>query len=967
MLKQFKENAIMLFSNRLFLLCSIFGILFLILVGRLFKLQIVDGQEHLDNFVLTTKKVITTQGARGDIYDCNGNLLAYNKLAYTVVMENSDQFEKMAKKNDTSENYEKNKMIHTLIGILENNGDEIINEFPIVATKSGKLKYTVDGSARTRFLKDVYSIVKVENFEGEQRTKAEKLLNAGADEVFHFLSTGEGGLTNVGKMFDIDASYEVEDALKIMAVRYSVYMNRYSQMNPVTVASDVSEESLIAIKENPDLFPGITVETDSIRVYNDSKYFAHIIGYTGVVSSTEMEEMNAGLEKSDPDYYDTTDIIGKTGIEQRMEAYLKGEKGTQEVYVDNLGKILQVASSTEAKSGNSITLTIDSELQKYCYDVLERRIAGIILTKLTSAKEGGSNKLIPMNDVYFALIDNNVIDIDVLSLNSATSHEKTVYSLYEEKKDQVIKRVAAQLKNGSKQSSLSEEMQEYMLFVYSMLSEQGVLNSNVINTEDETYLNWKNDRISLEVFLRYAINKEWIDISELNMDSAYYDTKEMYEALVEYISNALDSQTEFDKLLYKYMIKSEYLSGRDVCLLLYEQGVLSKKKDASDYEALLNYNINSYEFMKRKIRKLDITPAQLALDPCSGSIVVTDPDTGEVRALVSYPSYDNNKLANGIDSEYYASLVADKTNPMYNRATQQRTAPGSTYKPLVAAAALEEGYVDAYTEMKTTGIYDKIYPAAKCWTYPNKHGKINIQEAIGVSCNYFFYELGYKMGEKSGTYNSERGLNVLKEYAEIFGFSEKSGIELSESSPNISDADSVRSAIGQGTNSYTPSQIARYVTALASEGDLYNLSILKNVMNSSGDVIETFKPEKKNHIDFEDSTWDAIKNGMYQVVYGKDSSIDHLFKKTIGDNKIAGKTGTAQENTKRPNHSLFISYGPYEDPEIAVTCVIPFGYTSSYAAETARDVYKYYFDLLTEDEKENTNALTPSSGAVSND
>lgn len=222
------------------------------------------------------------------------------------------------------------------------------------------------------------------------------------------------------------------------------------------------------------------------------------------------------------------------------------------------------------------------------------------------------------------------------------------------------------------------------------------------------------------------------------------------------------------------------------------------------------------------------------------------------------------------------------------------------------------------------------------------------------------------MGQKNGEYHSDDGIKVLTKYAKMFGFNKKSGIELPESSPSISDNDSVRSAIGQGTNSYTPSQIARYLTALASKGDLYNLSILKNVTDSEGEVKKTFQPKLLKTLDISDTTWNAVKNGMYQVVYGKKSSISYLYK-PLKNLKIAGKTGTAQENKKRANHALFISYGPYEDPEIAVTTVIPFGYTSSYAAETARDVYKYYFDLLTKEEKKNKNALLPTSGAVSND
>ena len=964
MFSKMKDYFIMLFSSRLVIFGMVVIALFSILTARLFELQIVDGQEYLENFLLKTKKTITTEGSRGNIYDVNGNLLAYNKLAFTVVMENSDEFERLGKLNKTGTNYERNKMIHNLIQTIEANGDEIVNEFPITITSNGRLKFTISGNSLTRFLKDVYSITSLDKYEAEERIKAQRLLESNVDDVFHFLAQGEGGLVRTNGMFEIDESYELQDALKIMAVRYSVYMNRYSQMKPVTVANDVSEQTLIAIQENPEDFPGVSVVQNSLRVYNDSEYFAHIIGYTGTISTSEMEEMNEGLHEGDSGYYTSNDTIGKSGIEQKMEEYLRGEKGTKEVYVDNLGKILQVASSKEAKAGNNVTLTIDAELQKYCYNTLERRLAGIILAKLTTAAEGGKNKLIPINDVYYALIDNNIIDIDVLSSEKATAHEKSVHQQFVSKMNAILTRVSTELQNGTKQKDLSEEMQEYMLTVYSMLSEQGILNSNIINTSDQVYLDWKNGRIALEDFLHHSLNEEWINISELELDSAYYDTKEMYNALSAYIVRELEHQADFDKLLYKYMIKSGILSGKEVCLLLYEQGVLSKED--TDYNGLKNSAISSYEFMKRKIRKLEITPAQLALDPCSGSIVITDTKTGEVRALVSYPSYDNNKLANGIDARYYASLVNDKTNPLYNRATQQKTAPGSTYKPLVSIAGMEEGYIDVWSIIDTKGIFTTITPYAKCWHYPSSHGKINVQTAIGVSCNYFFYELGYRMGLSNGKYNSEKGLNTIAEYAKLFGFDSKSGIELPESAPNISDYDAVRSAIGQGTNSYTPSQISRYATALASEGDLYNLSVLDYVTDAEGKKLADFGPELINQISLDDSTWSAVKNGMYEVVYGQKSSISHLFK-DMGGKKIAGKTGTAQENTKRPNHALFISYGPYENPEISVTTVIPFGYTSSYAAMTASDVYKYYFNLLTEEEKNATTALLPGAGAVSND
>src|SRR5699024_2772212 len=137
----------------------------------------------------------------------------------------------------------------------------------------------------------------------------------------------------------------------------------------------------------------------------------------------------------------------------------------------------------------------------------------------------------------------------------------------------------------------------------------------------------------------------------------------------------LETDTDFSKLLYKYMLQEDKISGTELCTVLYEQGVLSK--DDGMYESLVSGATSSYDFMITKISNLEITPGQLALDPCSASCVVTDVNTGEVLACVTYPGYDNNRLANQMDQEYYAKLNTDLTSPLFNKATQQRTAPGS--------------------------------------------------------------------------------------------------------------------------------------------------------------------------------------------------------------------------------------------------------------------------------------------------
>ncbi len=144
------------------------------------------------------------------------------------------------------------------------------------------------------------------------------------------------------------------------------------------------------------------------------------------------------------------------------------------------------------------------------------------------------------------------------------------------------------------------------------------------------------------------------------------------------------------------MIKSNSVSGEQIIHVLYEQKVLNSEND-KDYQEFLSGKLDSYKFIRKKLNNLEITPAQLALDPCEGSVVITDVNTGEVRAMVSYPSYDNNRLTNSVEPEYYASLLSDKTKPLYNRATQQRTAPGSTYKMLTTIAGVEEKVIDLDT------------------------------------------------------------------------------------------------------------------------------------------------------------------------------------------------------------------------------------------------------------------------------
>lgn len=961
-----KKQLKAIVSNRVIIIGIFVLFLFCLLVYRLFVLQIVEGQEHLDSFNYKVERTIETSGSRGNIYDCNGKLLAYNQLAYSVTLETTDRTEEIAQERskqenrDVSENEVRNEVIYNLIQLLEANGDEIQYDLPLEVNGKGKLVFMESGSALRRFKQDIYGITNVDNLTGDEKEQAEKWLNSSPEEVYEYLRMGTDGPTGSGRMFEISDSYSMEDTLKIMSVRYDLYMNRYSQTTPITVASNISSESIAAISEREDEFPGVEIKTDSLRKYNDAKYMAGIIGYTGVISEDELNEYNsAGGD------YEASDVVGKTGIEKTMETTLQGKKGTQKVLVDNLGKIIQEVDSTEATAGNDVYLTIDLDLQKYAYNILERRLAGIVLAHLTTADDAGDSKMIPIKDVYFALIDNNIIDITNLNRKKAEQNEKEVYQIYQNKQESVMQTLRRELSSGTTfRGDLNEERREYVDYIYDMLVDSEILSSSLMDENDETYQNWEEESISLKTFLQHAINSEWVDISALDIASDYYSSDEIYNELIDYIINALQSDEAFDKILYKYMIKNEELSGKRVCMLLYDQGVLDKNKD-EDYNALRTDQMSAYTFMYEKIRKIEITPAQLALDPCSGSVIITDPKTGDVRAMVSYPSYNNNRLANGIDSDYYASLNSDKSSPMLNRATQTRTAPGSTFKPVSATASLEEGIIDGNDYVRCVGIFEDISPSPRCWIYPSAHGSLNVSGAIAVSCNYFFYQMGYNLGTTNGVYSSETGLQKLAKYAAYYGLDRKSGVEITEYEPQISDEDAVRSAIGQGTHSYAPIQISRYVTSLVNEDNLLGLTLLDKTTDTEGNVLTTYDTKVEDKLDVADETFNLIKQGMRDVVNGKDSSIRFLYEKQ--DLKVAGKTGTAQENTERPNHALFISYAPYDDPEITMTVVVPNGYTSTNAAEIARDIYKYYFNKTSEEEEKATTALMPSGGDSNND
>lgn len=929
MLDRFWDHLKALANSRFLPLLMIFTLLYSIIFVRLFNLQIVKNDTLKTDKETVSTTIRELKATRGRILDCNGVVLAENRLSYSVTIEDTGELK---------DNNEKNRMIYTLIRILDANKVELATDFFLIIDDDGNLAFKDEGEAQLLFKREVYSKRLVSDLTDEEK-------NAGPQEVYDFLKTGKG--SSYTSMYGISDEYSLEDSLKIMQIRYNLMLNKYSRYKPITVAANVNEKVVAAINEYSSELAGVNILTETYRHYNEDQYFSHIIGYTGLITTEKMNELNEAA--GNDSLYSATDQIGKMGLEQSMEEYLMGTKGYEEVILNGRSQVTGVKERVEPKAGNDIYLSIDSTLQKAVYTMLEKELASILLSKIINARkvgtyESASDIQIPVYDVYFALIKNGVIDIKRFSGDKATALERSVQKRYVDERTQVFAKLEKTLSkdNETPTSSLDEDMAEYVSYIYKYLKNKGVVLKDKINTEDKTYIAYTDGKISLSHYLKYAFSQNWINLDRLKIEEGkFYSTDELYDILLDYTFNELEEDTGFADFIYKILIQSDKLKGSEICRLLYIQNVIPK--DEKSLKGLEEGTLSAYNFVLTKIKALEITPAMLGLDPCSGSVIVTDAQTGKIRAMVTYPSYDNNKLANKIDSTYYTYLLKNSSDILVNRATQTISAPGSTFKPLATVAGLEEGKITVYEKIYDKRVFEKVPGTAPKCSTKYTHGDINVVDAIGVSCNYFFYEVGYRLSlDSTGRYFSDLGLKKLEKYAKMFGFDEKSGVEISEHAPHISTQDSIRSAIGQGNNAFAPIQISRYATSLANSGKVFNFSLIDKICDMDDHIILNKEPEVKNQVKIRNTTWDAVHQGMYTVVHGQRSSVKKIFEDmTVA---VAGKTGTAQQVLTRPSHALFISYAPYEDPEITVTVVIPFGYASYNAAELAGKVYQYYFN-----------------------
>lgn len=915
-----KERLGELLRNRLFVLLAAAAVIFMILVGRLFFMQIVNGEEADASLTSSVTREVTIPAARGNIYDRYGRPLAVNEAAFSVEIDDSitvdyedadaeavslykklikngyvvgddlpitkdapyeftissDELEEwktnigLTKKqmNYTAEetlNYlyerfgitdadmteeekralvslgininDKNIMITNLIMTIETNGGEIVDELPI--SQEQPYYFLLEDEDEILSWKSSVSM-------------SEEELDYDAEESMQYLI----------ELFGIPENISPSMQRKVAAVRYSLYLQRYKKYQPVTVAREINDEVIATVEENLDKFPGVSVETESMRVYEDGEIFSNIIGYIRQISDTELQEYS--------EYgYTSGDIVGKTGIEKVMELELNGQDGKMLVEVDNMGRKISTLETEAPVSGDDVFLTIDKELQISAYNYLKDALADAIITRLTSELE--KDVPVTLKQLFTSMIDSNNISV-----------------------------------------------------------------TEVMKAEDGY------QKVLKDIILAHDPD---IDVT---------DSEDKTEAK-QVLTNAVDNGTiSYTTLIY----------------VMIEQGVITAD---DNYKArIASGELTSFNVIIEKLESGDLEPAETGLEPCTGSVVVSDVNSGEVLALVTYPSYDNNELVNTFNNEYYNKLLEDPTTPLVNRPLMQKKAPGSTLKMITAIAGLETGVITLDTQIRDKGVFkDAGTPYANCLIYSlngSTHGYVDVSHALDVSCNYFFYEVGYQLGNDTENPRSLKGITILDEYYDAFGLNSPTGVEIGESAPSMASpsykeevikwqnpeatssqtawtsGDTIRAAIGQSVNSFSAASMNKYVATLANGGTRYKMHLLDKVKSSDGTVTEEVEETVENVLEIAPENLEAVYEGMLLVTQGSKGTLRTVFKDFPID--VAAKSGTAEENKNLSSHVWFVGFAPYDDPQIAVTVMIPFGdVTGSPAAVVARNVIGEYMGL----------------------
>ncbi|MBR4769197.1 MAG: hypothetical protein IK088_09515, partial [Lachnospiraceae bacterium] len=612
--EKLKQLLRKLVENRLAVVGLVFGVLVLILLIRVFDLQIVKGTEYYDLYVNTTKKEVTIPAMRGNIYDRNGVLLAGNKVVYSVTISDENYY--------AMTNGDFNEMILRLLRILERHEVKLSKTLPVSVDETGSFIFSGSESRIRQLIRDVYGTKKIQELM-EQGVDAYQY---DAPTVMKSLMT----LYNFTSRWPNAENVSSEDAVKICNIRYQMAATAFTRYITTAVAKDVSEEVRAAVKENAKDLIGISVEESYERVYYNSECFSSILGYVGSITIEEIEELNAAGGN-----YSAGDMVGKLGIEAAYESYLQGKKGKKQIYVNNTGMVLNEKVTEEPKQGNNIYLSIDANMTIAAYNVAEQQLAGVVVSHLYKGTDYDpeiayqkSDYKIPIRDVYFQTINNNILSIRDFANQNASVTEQAMNEKKQKRKAEVIRSLGTYLNTRSDVPLTEYTVYEraYIRYFYTCLNEASYFLRSEIDTQDDMYKAWQEGSVSFPAFLLYALKSGWVDTSKIQDQERYNNVDACYEYMVRFLLLSIDQDFgAFDKLIYDELIHTDVILGTDVAIALLEQGILTDSEET--YEKLMHPSgETAYAFFESKIQSMELIPSQIALDPCSAGLVLTDPN-----------------------------------------------------------------------------------------------------------------------------------------------------------------------------------------------------------------------------------------------------------------------------------------------------------------------------------------------------
>lgn len=932
-MRRYLEQFLDLCKNRIFvMLCGII-VLFAIIVLRLFSLQIIHGTKYEESITASVSKELPVAAPRGGIYDRYGRPLAVNTVAYCVQIDGSQELELSSE--------ERQKLAKDLTEWLFDNGHTHTDALPI--SKKAPYAFTFEGTDEEKEAQELRWKNSIGLDKKQKKMTAEECL----DWLLKEYNTPKSYSAQEKRTY---LSLCMSDDRNLMALTLALKLNEFGE--------EIVDELPMA-KESPYTFQfngnknrekswkeSVAMEGKELH-YGSMKTLDYLREYFGLPEGlpNDLVRNTLGIRYSMylQRYQQFQTVNVATDVSAKTLAYIEENQDTfpcviidtislreypeGEYFAHILGYIRQMTESDYAlykddvdAKGNPIYSQSDIVGQDGMEKLYERELNGTDGKVQIEVDNQGrrmstinSTEPTPGKDLF-------------LTLDSKL--QKVAYDTLEE-----------ELRNAVL-SKLGGSVSTTELFA-------SMINVNHISASDMLYA--EEGTVQYEVCQR--LKQAQPDFDPEKEGAA--------EAAKDFLLESLEKGGVSQRELMMMMIEQEHID------------VTEEERGGIDSGSL-----SPLSLIIKKLSNGEMSPAVTGLDPCTGSVFVTQVGTGEVLASVTYPSYDNNELVNTFNNSYYNGLLQDGNTPLVNRPLKQKKAPGSTFKMIVALAGMETGTITPNTLIVDKGIFkDAGLPYARCWVYSNTggtHGPVNVSHALEVSCNYFFYELGYRLGNPDGGEITEtttnRSIAVMNEYMAAFGLNDFTGLELDEYGPTMAspankekavktfnpdattsqtrwtNGDTIRAAIGQSINSYTPAQMTKYISTLANGGTLYKLHMVDHIQNPDGSLHSETEEVVENVIEFKKENLQAVYDGMYLVTSGTRGTIRGAFKDLPV--KVAAKTGTAEEDKNRSSHTWFVCFAPYDDPQIAITIMMPFAEKSGASAPAvAEAIIKEYLGL----------------------